>query len=64
MLDEYGYGPRDGWHFKINITACLRLWRKIRGPRKSDIDQRLAEARKRQAEYEAWFSNPTHHKGE
>lgn len=41
---------------RINI---VKLWRKIWGPRKSEIEAKLQQAKRDQAEYEAWFSRPT-----
>ena len=57
----------DFWHhtddnrnrvykFRINI---VKLWRRIWGPRKSEIEAKLQQAKRDQAEYEAWFSRPT-----
>jgi hypothetical protein len=59
--DEYGQ-PKPTkfreWGIKINLLALPGLWRKIWGPPKNDIDERLADAKRRDAEFEAWFSVP------
>lgn len=58
---------RDFWHhtdhnrnrvykFRINIT---KLWRKIWGPKRSEIEVKLRQSKLDQAAYEAWFSQPT-----
>jgi hypothetical protein len=60
--DEYGQlveTKHKEWGIKVNLLAISGLWRKIRGPKKNDIDKRLAEAKRRDAEWEAMFAKPT-----
>jgi len=60
MLDEYGYSHRPRrFGIKVNITKCRDLWRKIRHPKKTDWGEKCREVRKRDAEFESWFSKPT-----
>lgn len=44
------------YKFHVNISKLLyRIW----GPKKSDIEEKLRQAKWDQAQYEAWFSKPT-----
>ena len=45
---------------RINIG---KLWRRIWGPKTSDIEAKLKQAKRDQAAYEAWFSKPTQNNG-
>jgi len=42
--------------FSINVT---KLWRRIWGQKKSEIDERLKQARRDQVAYEAMFAKPS-----
>jgi len=44
------------YEFSINVT---KLWRRIWGPKKAEIDERLKQARRDQAAYEAMFAKPS-----
>jgi hypothetical protein len=61
MLDEYGYSHRSrgGLCIKVNLTRLSALWRKLKRPTKADWGTRCEEAKKRDAEFESWFSRPT-----
>lgn len=64
MLDEYGYGqrgrhPRGGIFVKINLTKLCELCRKLWGPRKSDIGERIEQAKRDDAEWEMLWSKPS-----
>jgi hypothetical protein len=61
-IDDYGQlrqTKHKEWGFSINLLSLPGLWRKLWGPKKSDIETRLAEAKRQDAEWEAMFSRPT-----
>ena len=57
---------RDIWHDmehnKSRVYKCrvniVKIWRKIWGPKKSDIEEKLKQAKRDKAQFEAWFSKP------
>ncbi len=58
-VDEYGQavpGRSHEWCVKLNIC---KLWRRIWGPKESEIEAKLRQAKRDQAQFEAWFSKPT-----
>ena len=58
--DEYGYGPRGKKQdIKINLTRYRKWWHRIWGPKKSEIEAELQQAKRDRAQFEAWFSRPT-----
>jgi len=56
LCDEYGQ-PRktklSGPMIKVNLCKIGELWRKLRGPRKRQVDKRLLEAKQRAMEWQA-----------
>lgn len=56
--DEYGQERPGRWCIKINIFKILDLWRRFRHPKKPGWAGMCKEAKKRDAEFEAWRSRP------
>jgi len=62
LLDDYGYGKRqDGLSFKVNIPKALAFWRwwgNRKKRKEAELDAKIEEARKNDAEWEAMFAKP------
>ena len=56
--DEYGQQRKlkhPEWGVKINLTRCRELWRKIQGPRKTEVNAQLLKAQREDREFEQFI---------